>query len=1546
MAGALDIILNFRANNNNAVSSIQDLINNQKALKTANDALIRQEQLKNATAQNDINILRNQRAAIQGTTSASDAARQAIDNQILSLRNQININNQSINTYRARDQAIQADINSLNAQRQAMEESEDQAQQLEQQNRQLGLSFGALTTAAAAMATMFAKTAVSAAKEFGGAMDQVASITLDSKGAMDEMTEGIIQFINSRLDTSATEVANTLYELRSAGISSADSMQALNDVLLASKGTQSGASETARVLAGVVNAYGKEVISTTDAANIFTRVVQDGVTTGSELASSLGQITGIASGAGVSFEEVGAAISVLTQSGIGTSEAITSLKATISTVLKPSEEAKKLFKDLNIEFDANALKSKGLVGLMKELSDKTGGNAEVMAKLIPSVEALNGVLSLSKNGADKFSQSLQRMQDSAGAAKDSSDKVAEGFSDSIDRMNNAINLLVTLIGENIGQTLQPFIEAITKIIQGFNELTPETRKIVLDFVKWSGIITIVTSAIISLNFALAGFVGLNLIQLITSLSTSFGVLAVSVGSVQVAMGVVLAPIVAVAGAIYTAYQALQMFNAEAKAQKAQEGMIKDYDQATKILSKYRKETNNLKDTSKLSRLEAQELALAVKAVYGEMGKGSKQAKELSGVYDKLIGQQLKAPKAQLPTFKMPQMPKIQIPDVKDTKDKKTEKAKQVKAEEDYTNEVANLRKSLTDQIQKETQTELKYELWKIDQKTKAEKALVQKAILRKQATEADLTKIDYAAKLEKDRITKEFTDKEKKQADDLAKEIKKITQSELQNKIDAINEEFDAKKKLLEEGLKTNKSTSKDIVNLEKQRQDAIIEINNQAEKEKQKAILEAEEEKRKIILETQKLIEDSNKELQASNRGLFDTIISKVASYTGDLGQLAKTFFDLKNVISDAEEKFKTTSKSISENKNLTDENRKSLLANAQAVKDNSIAVEKYAGLIGLLGGYIEGLNRANWDNIKNVQDLLLVAGREMPVIGSLYEPLLRFFAKLGGVEFTEDIQKVKDFNKSLYDQKRELETSDYDLEIENLKKERIENHKKLTSILDDEKDANQSRQLIEDVYQKKLSEIKKKYAKPTEDKILDIRKGVIEKAFESEKKAIEKIYDIKKAQSEKYIDIYENEISRVKSGIKEVEDELKRREKTKTQSQETSRAFMAKGKEIAGSLNANFFRQPIDVFELQNEQAMQTLQMQFNTGMITLDAFNSELMNMSVKRNIFYQHVSDSLVKGTKEQIDFQKKANDAFDDFAQAQQTATEKQLNNQKKGFEAELDRYEKLKNQELNNIKYIEEAQIMAIENLTRQWQTPSGSFKLSMEEALTAVEGKMDLTLANFVKNAKAQIAELNQEKILATTPKQDLQNAMINKSIEGIAIPLPGGGLMYPFKKEQPKPAEEKPFNPLGFITDPLKKMTNALSGVFGGTPKASTDVQRQPIGPLMKSGEFYSNPTSTTQTKQPSSFVNKFSSIFDTPGFSSGGIFDAPATGAPAMLHNSEMILNPMQQSNLFRMINAGGGGGINVTINTGPVSNQSDINKIASAVSNVIRRDYIRA
>jgi hypothetical protein len=796
-------------------------------------------------------------------------------------------------------------------------------------------------------------------------------------------------------------------------------------------------------------------------------------------------------------------------------------------------------------------------------------------------------------------------------------------------------------------------------------------------------------------------------------------------------------------------------------------------------------------------------------------------------------------------------------EVKRAKQAKPEK---VKAEEDYTNEVANLRKSLTDQIQKETQTELNYELWKIDQKTKAEKALVQKAILRGQATKADLTKIEYAAGLEKDRIKQEFADKEKKQADDLAKEIKKITQSELQNKIDAINEEFDAKKKLLEEGLKNNKSTSKDIVNLEKQRQEAIAIIDK-----------EAQDAKIKSLQETQKLIDSIYQQSADIETGGINLVLDSVGGLGGiftNISDSVKQAFGAISSFNSINSSLKERIKLIQEDKNLTEDQKIELEGVAKATAEDAKqleiatilmkvglnAVNKLTEAFRMLKSNIDEGNMSLNDFLNVTDKILSAIGPLGDALAGIGRTIVEMFIPKDLINFNpkKQAEDLKAIREKLTDENKKMTESELNYELYSLEKEKEETIKQIDDLTKYGEKGDQERAMAEVNYQKKRAEIMKKYAKPTEDKILDIRKSVIEKAFEAEKKAIEKIYEIKKSKSEKYIDIYNDEISRVKSGIREIEDELKKREQTKAQSEETASAFKISKEAIAGSLTANFFRQPIDVFELQNEQAMQTLQMQFNTGMITLDAFNAELMNMSVKRNIFYQHVSDSLVKGTKEQIDFQKKANDAFDDFAEAQQTATNNKLRAEKAILQSQLDGFESLKRTELQNIQDIENAQVIAIDNLTAKWQTPAGAFRMSMEGALIAVSDKMTSTLRNFVESSKAQIANLQS-------------SGMIEKSLKSMFIPLPGGGTL-------------------------------------------------------------------------------NFSDIM--PSFASGGIYNADSTGAPAMLHNSEMILNPMQQSNLFRMINAGAGGGINVTINTGPVSNQSDINKIASAVSNVIRRDYIRA
>ena len=79
-------------------------------------------------------------------------------------------------------------------------------------------------------------------------------------------------------------------------------------------------------------------------ANQFLITQNKGKTTFGELASSIGGVAPTAKAAGVGVDQLLAGVASLTANGVGTSEAMTGIKAALSNVIKPSSEAEKMAK--------------------------------------------------------------------------------------------------------------------------------------------------------------------------------------------------------------------------------------------------------------------------------------------------------------------------------------------------------------------------------------------------------------------------------------------------------------------------------------------------------------------------------------------------------------------------------------------------------------------------------------------------------------------------------------------------------------------------------------------------------------------------------------------------------------------------------------------------------------------------------------------------------------------------------------------------------------------------------------------------------------------------------------------------------------------------------------------------------------------------------------------------------------------------------------------------------------------------------------------------
>ncbi|HEX5806100.1 MAG TPA: phage tail tape measure protein [Macromonas sp.] len=298
-----------------------------------------------------------------------------------------------------------------------------------------------LLTAGVAM-TAFA---VKVAGDFDSAFRQISTL-------FDASAEDTARF-RDEIAAYAAQSGKSMEDLMSAlgaaigsGVDYRDSLDLIATAEKLSIATRADLTGTTEVLVSTMNAYG---MSTKDAgalADLMFQIIKDGKIEMSDLSASLASVTPLAAAAGVSMKEVGGAIAVLTAAGMQPSSAIDALKSAIANIVKPSEQAKDMAAQLGIQFDVNALKSKGLAGVLQDVAVKTGGSAEKMAVLFGDVNGLSAVLSLTGPQAEKFGETIANMGNSAGAVAEAYGKMAGSMDISVQKVINSFMGLMTQIG--------------------------------------------------------------------------------------------------------------------------------------------------------------------------------------------------------------------------------------------------------------------------------------------------------------------------------------------------------------------------------------------------------------------------------------------------------------------------------------------------------------------------------------------------------------------------------------------------------------------------------------------------------------------------------------------------------------------------------------------------------------------------------------------------------------------------------------------------------------------------------------------------------------------------------------------------------------------------------------------------------------------------------------------------------------------------------------------------------------------------------------------
>jgi TP901 family phage tail tape measure protein len=315
----------------------------------------------------------------------------------------------------------------------------------------------------------FARTAV----QLNSSIANVTSLLGElSEVEMAETVDGMreaIQRLALETGSSTQGVTDGLYEVVSALEFTEDSFTQLE---LATKSGVAGLSTTQQsfqLLSAVTKAYGDtSAAAFTKVSDLAFQTVKLGQTTYPELAASIGQVAPIANAMSVSMEEMFAITAAVAGQTGSTSMAMTQMASALAGLSSPTDDLKKVFKELGVESGKAAIEQFGFAKTLDMVVAKANKMGVSVKDLLGRKEAWLLTTGLAGDKMVEFGKKMDGMTKAAAAGGSVLQEAFDRQTDGVNKVGFAwIRLTgsIKIASEKIGELLLPLFGFIIAIFQ-------------------------------------------------------------------------------------------------------------------------------------------------------------------------------------------------------------------------------------------------------------------------------------------------------------------------------------------------------------------------------------------------------------------------------------------------------------------------------------------------------------------------------------------------------------------------------------------------------------------------------------------------------------------------------------------------------------------------------------------------------------------------------------------------------------------------------------------------------------------------------------------------------------------------------------------------------------------------------------------------------------------------------------------------------------------------------------------------------------------------
>lgn len=318
--------------------------------------------------------------------------------------------------------------------------------------------------------------------DFEAAMSRVKAIS----GATGEEFEKLKQQaldLGQSTAFSAQEVATAQENLASAGFSTNEIMQALPGLLDLAASSGEDLATSSDIAASTLRGFGLDASQAAHVADVLAKNAADTNAAVADTGEAMKYVAPAAKAAGLSLEEVTAAIGVMANSGIQGSQAGTTLRSALTKLASPSKEAAGLMEQLGFKaFDSEG-KMLSLSDIINNLQTSTSGlTDEQKQNAIATIfgqEAMSGMLTLMDAGGNQINTLADGLKNADGAASNMAKTMQDNTKSALEEMGGALETASIKIQESLAPIITYIANFVANLATAFSNLSPTIQKIIV-----------------------------------------------------------------------------------------------------------------------------------------------------------------------------------------------------------------------------------------------------------------------------------------------------------------------------------------------------------------------------------------------------------------------------------------------------------------------------------------------------------------------------------------------------------------------------------------------------------------------------------------------------------------------------------------------------------------------------------------------------------------------------------------------------------------------------------------------------------------------------------------------------------------------------------------------------------------------------------------------------------------------------------------------------------------------------------------------------------